>query len=435
MQRSTIKASYARNRRGTSWGAHGNYLAREGAQREGGKGLGFTAERDDVDLAATLRAWQGAGDERLWKFIVSPEHAPSLDLREHARALVGRMEQDLGTRLQWVAIDHYNTDNPHVHLLVRGRDLAGSALRIPRDYLTSGLRHRSQELATQRLGLRSDREILAARERAAERTQFTDLDRALLRRADARGIVSYRGPVPRPGPPREVYTHELRRLQFLEEAGLAEKIGTRTWRLLPGMETALRQAQLAGDIVKSRARHMAHLSDPRMPLVVTQLQVGAHVTGRLVGSGWADELQDQRYILLEGTDGRLHYIPQRPASERVSGPRQLRVGDLVTLTRRAYVQQGRQTVQTEIRAISIVQSIEGLIFRGQLLGYARGQDRQRYAVVDTGREVMAFRTENAEVAVGRDVRATCHRLENDRRQRLSWRLGDEERERQRGRER
>ena len=436
LQRSTVKASYARNRRGTSWSAHGVYLAREGAQREGSKGLGLNQERDDVDLAGTLREWQAAGDQRLWKLIVSPEHAASLDLRAHARELVGQMQRDLGSRLEWVAIDHYNTDNPHVHLLVRGRDLDGRSLRIPRDYLTSGLRHRSQELATQRVGLRSDREILAARAQASERTQFTELDRALLRRADARGVVSYREPVPRPGPWRELYTHELRRLQFLEESGLAEKIGARTWRLLPGMETALRQAQLAGDIIKSRARHMAHLSDPRMPLVVSQLQVGTRVTGRVVGSGWADELQDRRYLMLEGTDGRLHYIPQPPATERTSGPRQLRIGDLVTLTRSAYVQQGRQTVQTDIQVIHIVQPIDGLIFRGRLLGYARGQDSQRYTVVDTGREVMAFRTENADVAAGRDVRATGHRVwEEDRRQRLIWRLGDEERERQRGRER
>ena len=129
------------------------------------------------------------------------------------------------------------------------------------------------------------------------------------------------------------------------------------------------------------------------------------------------------------------YILQPPGTERVSVPRQLRVGDLVTLTRKAYVQQGRQTMQTKIRAIEIMQSIEGLIVRGRLLGYARGQDKQRYAVVDTGREAIAFRTEDAEIAAGREVRAMCHRVDNDRRQRLIWRLGDEERERQRGRER
>jgi type IV secretory pathway VirD2 relaxase len=31
------------------------------------------------------------------------------------------MERDLGTKLDWVAAEHWNTDNPHIHLLVRGK--------------------------------------------------------------------------------------------------------------------------------------------------------------------------------------------------------------------------------------------------------------------------------------------------------------------------
>src|SRR5205814_1704595 len=73
-QRSTVKVSYSRNGRSASWAAHGTYLAREGAQREGGKGRGFNAEGESIDLRATLRGWQQAGDARLWKFIVSLEH-------------------------------------------------------------------------------------------------------------------------------------------------------------------------------------------------------------------------------------------------------------------------------------------------------------------------------------------------------------------------
>ena len=164
-QRSTVKASYSRNGRSASWAAHGTYLAREGAQREGGKGRGFDAEKGGVDLTATLRSWQQAGDARLWKFIVSPEHGERLDLKAHARALVSHMERDLGTRLEWVAIDHYNTDNPHVHLLVRGRDTEGRALQIHPDYLRQGIRRRSQDLATQALGFRSEHEIVQSRGR------------------------------------------------------------------------------------------------------------------------------------------------------------------------------------------------------------------------------------------------------------------------------
>src|SRR5205807_901661 len=103
-------------------------------------GHGFDAERDDVDLTATLRGWQQAGDVRLWKFIVSPENGARLDLATHTRALVAQMERDLDTPLEWAAIDHHNTGHPHVHLLVRGRDADGRPLEIAPTYIKTGLR-------------------------------------------------------------------------------------------------------------------------------------------------------------------------------------------------------------------------------------------------------------------------------------------------------
>src|SRR5947208_4108971 len=293
-QRSTVKASYSRNGRSASWAAHGTYLAREGAQRGGGKGRGFSAEQEGIDLPATLRSWQRAGDERLWKFIVSPEHAERLDLKAHTRALVSHMERDLGTRLEWVAIDHYNTDNPHVHLLVRGRDARGQALQIHPDYLKQGIRRRSQDLATQVLGYRSEREIVQSRGQGVERLRFTEIDRALIRHGGTRGLVTIDGPAPKAPAARAFRKQELRRLQMLEDLGLAEKVWTRTWRLSPQLETALRQAQLSGDIIKARARHQARLSDPRLPVAVTRIEAGTAITGRLVGSRLAVELLDQR---------------------------------------------------------------------------------------------------------------------------------------------
>src|SRR3989442_8702569 len=112
------------------------------------------------------------------------------------------------------------------------------------------------------------------------------------------------------------------------------------------MEPALRQAQLAGDIIKSRARHLGQLSDPRMPLVVTTIEAGTRITGRVVGTGLSDELRDRRYLLIEGTDGRLHYIAQPPAVERARGAGRLHIGDVVTLTGHGIERGGRQMVET-----------------------------------------------------------------------------------------
>ena len=470
-RRSVVKVAYVRNRRAGAWRAHGAYLARDGAQRPGQRGLGFTASRDDLDLAATLSAWQAAGDARLWKAIISPEQGAELDLRVHARALVRQMEHDLGTRLEWVAIDHHNTDNPHVHLLIRGRDDHGRPLTIDPGYIQRGIRERSEELATRVLGLRTDHEILASRARVVERAQFTELDRRLLARADAQGRVSYSRPFLADRRRLAERSQELRRLEVLVSLGLARRIGAGRWELSRELEPTLRQCQLAGDIMKSRARHQAHLSDPRLPLVVTRIEAGTRLAGRVVGAGLADELRDRRYLLLEGTDRRLHYILQTPDVERARGQAHFRVGDHITLTGHALTREGRTMVTTEIqvepakarptgrqepvpepaalrtlaaierehgRPISVVApSVEGLIYRGPLLAYAKDRDGHRYAILDTGRVLSAFRTDAPVHAPGLEIRATSAAGRDARgRQVLGWRLEVErQRQRERGRER
>lgn len=469
-QRSTVKASYSKNGRSASWAAHGTYLAREGAQREGGKGRGFSSEQEGINLSQTLRGWQRSGDARLWKFIVSPEHGDRLDLKAHTRSLVSHMERDLGTRLEWVAIDHHNTDNPHVHLLVRGRDSRGQALQIHPDYLKEGIRRRSQDLSTQVLGYRSEREIVESRGRAVERLRFTDLDRALVRHGGARGLVTIDGPVPKAAAARAFRKQQLRRLQILEDLGLAEKVWTRTWRLSPQLETALRQAQLSGDIIKARARHQAFLSDPRLPIAMTRIEVGTVITGRVIGTGLADELRDKRYVLVEGQD-RLHYVPQPPAIERARGRGELRIGDIVKLEGHSVERRGRAMVETRVqvlqpahtatgrdgsrpervpepprlptltaisrsegRPVTVAEPIIGAIYRGRLVGYGRDRGGHRHAVIDTGRELTAFRTDHTSTAPGRNITVQSHEPDDDRkRTSLVWRLGEDEREQERDR--
>src|SRR5437867_108158 len=346
-QRSTVKVSYAERGRSARWGAHGAYLAREGAQRPGEKGRGFAADRDDLDLAQTLKGWEAAGDARLFKLVVSPEQAARLDLRAHARALMAGMEQDLGTRLEWVAIDHYNTEHPHLHVLVRGRDDQGRPLTLDPTYIKKGIRELSEALATQALGWRTEAEIRASRARAVERIQFTELDRALLRRAGPDRIISARALVAEHSGQKEYRNQERRRLAFLERLGLAEPISRDAWRLSPSLESALRHAQRVTDVAKSRARHGAWLANPHLPVVVTRIEPGMVLAGRVVGTGLADELSDRRYLLVEGRD-RLHYIVQSAAIERARGEGTLRLGQRVTLTGRALTRGGRRLVTLDI---------------------------------------------------------------------------------------
>jgi type IV secretory pathway VirD2 relaxase len=342
MQRSVVKVSYSRNTKSASWAAHGRYLARDGAQRHGEKGLGFNAEHDDLNLAKLLGEWQKAGDERLFRVIVSPENGAQLDLREHARELVAQMQRDLNTRLEWAAIDHHNTDNPHLHVLIRGRDEHGRPLSIDRGYIQSGIRTRSAEIASRELGLRLERDVLKARGAAVRREQFTEIDRELLRLADGKHVVSFDGGQPRGEAARERRAQEMARLKFLNRMGLAHKIGSASWRLETNLERTLRECQLAIDIIKSRARHRDQILDKRAPLTVTKLAPGKELTGRVIGTGLENEALDRRYLMLEGADGKLHYLRQTPAIIRARGEGKIGVGEVVTLEAREFEKNGRK---------------------------------------------------------------------------------------------
>jgi type IV secretory pathway VirD2 relaxase len=190
----------------------------------------------------------------MWRFIVSPEDADRLNLRDHVRELVGQMERDLDTKLEWVAIDHHNTDDAHVHLLVRGVRENGRPLEINREYLRSGLRIRSQEIATRELGPRLEPEMLRSRERAVRREQWTEIDRALQRKADGNGLVAYDQSQPRSEGARIRAEQEIDRLQFLSRLGLAKRVDEPSWELSQNHERELRERQVSKDVIKSRSR-------------------------------------------------------------------------------------------------------------------------------------------------------------------------------------
>ena len=98
------------------------------------------------------------------------------DLRAFARELMADAERDLGTKLDWIAVDHWNTDNPHIHVLVRGRADDGQDLVISRDYISRGFRARAEERVTLELGPRSEQEIQSALKKEVEGERWTGLD-------------------------------------------------------------------------------------------------------------------------------------------------------------------------------------------------------------------------------------------------------------------
>jgi type IV secretory pathway VirD2 relaxase len=286
---------------------HMAYLKRDGVTRDGADARMFDATSDAADEQAF--AERTADDRHHFRFIISPEDAAELaDLRGFTRELMHDVERDLGTRLDWVAVDHWNTDNPHVHVLIRGRADDGQDLVISRDYISRGFRDRAAERVTFELGPRSEHEIRTALKKEVEAERWTSLDRALRDIADDGGGVADLRPGGEEDP-------EMRRLMLgraakLERLGLAEQIGPAQWMLKPGIEPTLRDLGIRGDIIKTMHRAMSGADrEPDIAGFAIHGDAPADpVLGRLVQRGLDDELKGSAYAIVEGVDGRTHHL-------------------------------------------------------------------------------------------------------------------------------
>ena len=319
-RRVTIKTLLVNQRQASpqSLAKHLRYIERDGVGRDGEPGRAYGPQTDEADLDAFK---EGCADDRHhFRFILSPEDGAELeDLRSYTRHLMDRMEADLGTRLEWVAVDHWNTDNPHTHIVVRGRDDTGKDLIIAGDYIADGFRHRAAELATEWLGPRTELEIQQTLQRDVEQERWTSLDRTLKREADDDGLVH----IAHLNEPRLQRQRLLLigRLQRLQRLGLADEMQPGTWAVHADAEKTLRALGERGDIIRTMQRAMR--GQPRELAVFEPGNgdgSGRTIVGRVAAKGLADELRDRGYLVIDGTDGKTHYVALNARDELANYP-------------------------------------------------------------------------------------------------------------------
>jgi type IV secretory pathway VirD2 relaxase len=288
--------------------AHLRYLQRDGVTREGERGRFYSTFSDDADGKEFLE--RGAGDRHQFRFIVSPEDGASFDtLHSFTRELMAKMEQDLGTTLDWVAVDHFDTGHPHTHLLVRGATEDGKVLNIAGDYIAQGIRGRASEIMTRWLGPQSELDVREQLSKEIGAERLTKLDRDLLARADDR-FVDLRQP-PRWDGDGSYQQLLIGRARELERMGLAEREGPLAWRLARAMEETLTALGGRGDIIRTMHQVMTAAKLDRRPelYVIDRADAdAAPVVGKVVHRGAADDHHDRRYLVLDGVDGRTHYV-------------------------------------------------------------------------------------------------------------------------------
>ena len=294
--------------------AHLSYLRREGVTKDGASARMFDSVSDDADLRPF--AERASDDRHHFRFIVSPEDATEMeDLRAFTRDLVKQMEHDLGTRLDWVGIDHWNTDNPHVHLIVRGADDRGDTLVIHRSYISHGMRERAAELVTIELGPQSEHQVRRKLAGEVGADRWTRLDATLRREAQRTedGVLDFRPEAARSGAAGDdIRALLIGRLQKLERMGLAHAVGPARWLLAEEAEPSLRELGIRGDIIRTMQRALSAQGQDRSPndLAIIDVTIASEQTiiGRVIEKGLHDELNGSAYLVLDGVDGRAHYL-------------------------------------------------------------------------------------------------------------------------------
>lgn len=280
---------------------HISYIQREGVDRDGGKGETYDRTSDMADGSAFNQ--RAAEDRRQFRLIVSPEDARDLaDQKGFVRDFMKQVESDLGTRLDWVAVDHHDTGQPHTHIVIRGGNQRDGELIIAKSYITHGFRDRAEALVTDELGLRRFRDIAASRMQQVERDAFTAIDRKIEKQAKD-GLVRTRSE--RSAIERYDQTVLRRRLHHLKRLGLASSVNSDTWRLKTDWTQKLRALGKRGDLVRTIAAEMGDgFNAETVATFSPSTAIGGAVTGRLAAILPGDELRNGKLILLDGMDGR-----------------------------------------------------------------------------------------------------------------------------------
>lgn len=287
--------------------SHLRYLERDGTTRDGQPGRLFSTFSDEADRSAFLE--RGADDRHQFRFIVSPEDGRAYEtLQPFARDLMAQLEQDLGTTLDWVAVEHHDTGHPHVHIVLRGVTEDGKALNIAGDYIAHGIRHRAGELITRDLGPETEREVERQLEREVDAERLTRLDRRLLSHAED-GVVDLARPDSAESFESRTRPLLVARARKLEAMGLAEEVGQLRWSLAPDAEMKLQEMGRRGDII--RTMHAAMTREAGEPASeryrIHERHRSEPIVGRVVARGLADEMSERRYLVVEGIDGHTHY--------------------------------------------------------------------------------------------------------------------------------
>jgi type IV secretory pathway VirD2 relaxase len=340
-QRCAVRVTYVGSKTSGQWKAHGRYLSRETAtHRTAQREAGFDEGREKLDVARQLDDWQQAGDPRLWKIIVSPEFGEQLNMPELARGVMADVAKEIRAEPEWVAVAHYNTGHPHVHIAMRGIDRQGREVRLPREFVQHGIRQIAEDWCTRELGYRSRAQALEAQRREVTAVRYTSLDRIIVR-ADASAAEGTHFPVTCQNGGRTQFL--MARLVILEGMGLARRVSANSWEVERDFQRVLRAMQKIADRQKTLSVGGVLRSDERLPILPLDHRALDCVEGRILVHG--EEENGRSYLMLESTDAKVFAINHTRRMQEIRNAGGLRVNQFVRF--RKVLAAGRPRIEVE----------------------------------------------------------------------------------------
>jgi hypothetical protein len=330
-QRCSVRVTYTNSRMPGHFAAHGRYLVRSSAA-ETSQVFGTLGSEP---LPEALGRWQKAGDPRIWKIILSPELGDRVQLRELTEQLMARIAHDHRAELEWAAVEHHNTDHPHVHIALRSIDREGREIRFSREYLSKVIRSHAQSICTDQIGPRTPEDIARALQREVRQYRFTSVDRSILNRlqtGENRNAPHFDAML---GGHRAAFSHApllQARLRFLTEIGVTRELQECEWLVPQNLDWQMKEMAKAADRQRLLMSAGLAISDDRMSLRVTFAQDAfeTNLRGRVLAHV-EDENTGSPMMILEGTDAQVHFIRHNGPIQKARSLGLLASGHFVSL--------------------------------------------------------------------------------------------------------
>lgn len=322
-----IKARYIKNN-GASFKekikAHLAYISRDHAGKECQKAELFSDEESKEFLQNTIANFNESPHN--FRFIISPEDGDKIDLKYFSKNLLKTIESDLNTKINWVASCHYDTNEPHVHLVIDGRDKSGEKLLMTRDYISRGIRNRASTIINNKLGLKTKEEIIKNLEINVNKNNKNYLDN-IIKNNIKNGVINL---TKINNEDFKDTSNELlkKRISYLETKELATKSNEYEWTIKENYLQSLRELSRTSSIVE-RLSHSLLIDKERCELVSPKslLEDKVH-SGQVISRGYVNEIDDQQYLVLKTEQAKYLYIELEKYSEKTPS----KIGDWVRIT-------------------------------------------------------------------------------------------------------